>query len=72
MKHIGEFVEDIASAELLNLFVANLNNDNVTMSIYSESYGNSNHTRLDKKAVKSGETKVELSNSSVASKNFKR
>uniref|UniRef100_A0A1I7VRA1 Elongator complex protein 1 n=1 Tax=Loa loa TaxID=7209 RepID=A0A1I7VRA1_LOALO len=59
MKNIGQFVEDIGSAELLNLFVASLNNNNVTMGIYSENYSNSNHTRLDKGAVKSDETKVQ-------------
>nr|CRZ25476.1 Bm638 [Brugia malayi] len=59
MKHIGQFVEDIGSAELLNLFVASLNNDNVTLGIYSENYSNSNHIKLDKKAVKSNENKVQ-------------
>ncbi|VDK62423.1 unnamed protein product [Onchocerca ochengi] len=59
MKHIGQFIEDIGSAELLNLFVASLNNDNVTVDIYSENYGNSKHTELDKRAAKNGETKVQ-------------
>ncbi|VDO35960.1 unnamed protein product [Onchocerca flexuosa] len=59
MKHIGQFVEDIGSAELLNLFVASLNNDNVTMDIYFENYSNSKHRELDKRAAKNGETKVQ-------------
>ncbi|VDM09694.1 unnamed protein product, partial [Wuchereria bancrofti] len=59
MKYIGQFVEGMGSAELLNLFVASLNNDNVTLGIYSENYSNSNHIKLDKKAVKSNENKVQ-------------
>ncbi|CAG9532078.1 unnamed protein product [Cercopithifilaria johnstoni] len=59
MKHIDQFVKDIGSAELLNLFVANLNSENVTTGIYSESYINNNDTRCDKRAVKVDKTKVQ-------------
>uniref|UniRef100_A0A0R3RXY0 Elongator complex protein 1 n=1 Tax=Elaeophora elaphi TaxID=1147741 RepID=A0A0R3RXY0_9BILA len=53
------FVEDIGSAELLNLFVASLNNDNVTDGIYLDNYSDNNHTRPDKGALKNGKTKVQ-------------
>lgn len=62
MKHIGQFVENIGSAELLNLFVASLNNGDVTTGIYSENYCSGSHTNLDKGTVKSGEAKVMLPN----------
>ncbi|VDK82896.1 unnamed protein product [Litomosoides sigmodontis] len=59
IKHIGQFVENIGSAELLNLFVASLNNDNVTTGIYSENYCSNSHANHNKAKVKSGESKVQ-------------
>lgn len=63
MKHIGQFIDDIGSAEILNLFVTSLNNNDVTTGIYSESYNNNNHEKPDMK-IKNAKTKVQLSNSS--------
>ncbi|VDN07535.1 unnamed protein product [Thelazia callipaeda] len=40
MKHVRKFVLDICCAELLNLFVASLNNKDVTQCMYSEIYSN--------------------------------
>lgn len=54
VRHIGRFVDDINNAELLNLFVASLNNDNVTEGMYGDSYSDSRVHR----AIKNGKTKV--------------
>ncbi|KAM3717585.1 Elongator complex protein [Dirofilaria immitis] len=59
MKHIGQFVEDIGSAELLNLFIASLNNDNVPTDAYLGNYINNSHAKFDKRAEKNGKTKVQ-------------
>ncbi|VBB31726.1 unnamed protein product [Acanthocheilonema viteae] len=50
---------EASSAELLNLFVASLNNDDVTTGIYSDNYSNNNHTKHDKRTIRSDKTKVQ-------------
>uniref|UniRef100_A0A915Q691 Elongator complex protein 1 n=1 Tax=Setaria digitata TaxID=48799 RepID=A0A915Q691_9BILA len=60
MEHIGRFVEDVGCAELLNLFVTSLNNDDTTLGIYSKNYDNSNNNkRLNKTVIKNEGTKVQ-------------
>ncbi|MCP9262640.1 Elongator complex protein 1 [Dirofilaria immitis] len=59
MKHIGQFVEDIGSAELLNLFIASLNNDNVPTDAYLGNYINNSHAKFDKRAEKMGKLSLD-------------
>ncbi|VDN26204.1 unnamed protein product [Gongylonema pulchrum] len=52
MGHIGQFVDDLNCAELLNLFITSLNDKDVTMGMYSDSYNQCRQQTVQSRATK--------------------